>query len=145
VSFAGRFTQFTDVVAEPRPVQPAARRSGSAGGPTPRSGGAARVGDGWIAYLVTPERFRTSIEKIQTFAREIGRPLDPERASSPPTPCFTVVDDDRSGAGATARATSRPSTTSRSTTWRGSTACSDRPRPARSGLPSSSRPASGPS
>ena len=101
VSFAGRFTQFTDVVAEPRPVQP--------GGPPIWIGGrsdaalrrAARVGDGWIAYLVTPERFRTSLEKIQTFAREIGRPLDPE-TFEPAHVFFTVVDDDREAARATA-------------------------------------------
>ena len=40
-------------------------------------------------------------------------------------------------------ATSRPSTSSRSTIWPGSTACSDLPRPARSGSRTSSRPACG--
>ena len=102
VSFAGRFTQFTDVAAEPKPVQP--------GGPPIWIGGrsdaalrrAARVGDGWIAYLVTPERFRTSMEKIQTFAREIGRPLDPEASFEPAHALFTVVDQDPESARATA-------------------------------------------
>ncbi len=68
-SFEGRFTRFTDVVVEPKPVQP--------GGPPIWIGGrsdaalrrAARVGDGWVAYLVTPERFRASLEKIEAFAR----------------------------------------------------------------------------
>jgi probable F420-dependent oxidoreductase len=102
VTFAGRFTRFTDVVAEPKPVQP--------GGPPVWIGGrsdaalrrAARVGDGWIAYLVTPERFRASLEKIQAFADEVGRPLDPERGFEPAHVLFTVVDEDREAARAAA-------------------------------------------
>ena len=57
-SFAGRFTRFTDVVSSRGPSSRAARRSGSAGGRTPRSAAPRALGDGWIAYLVTPERFR---------------------------------------------------------------------------------------
>src|SRR5262249_29140796 len=64
----GRFTPLDDVVLEPKPVQ--------LGGPPIWIGGrsdaalrrAARVGDGWIAYLVTPQRFRASLEKIESFA-----------------------------------------------------------------------------
>ena len=101
-SFEGRFTRFTDVVVEPKPVQP--------GGPPIWIGGrsdaalrrAARVGDGWIAYLVTPERFRASLEKIEAFAREIGRPLDPGRSFEPAHVLFTVVDGDPEAARATA-------------------------------------------
>jgi alkanesulfonate monooxygenase SsuD/methylene tetrahydromethanopterin reductase-like flavin-dependent oxidoreductase (luciferase family) len=63
---------------------------------------AARVGDGWIAYLVTPERFRTSLEKIRTLAHELERPLDPERSFEPAHVLFTVVDEDRESARATA-------------------------------------------
>ncbi len=102
MSFDGRFTRFTDVVAEPKPVQP--------GGPPIWIGGrsdaalrrAARVGDGWIAYLVTPERFRASLEKIQAFAHEGGRPLDPEASFEPAHVLFTVVDGDPESARATA-------------------------------------------
>ena len=101
-SFEGRFTRFTDVVLEPKPVQP--------GGPPIWIGGrsdaalrrAARVGDGWIAYLVTPERFRASVEKIEGFAREIGRPLDPAGRFETAHVLFTVVDDDPESARATA-------------------------------------------
>ena len=143
VSFAGRFTRFTDVVAEPRPVQ--------TGGPPIWIGGrsdaalrrAARVGDGWIAYLVTPERFRTSIEKIRAFAHELGRPLDPERSFEPAHVLFTVVDEDPAAARTTAARYLEAQYSSHSTIWPGSTACSDPPRPARSGLRTSSRPARG--
>jgi len=93
VSFEGRFTRFTGVALEPKPVQP--------GGPPIWIGGrsdaalrrAARVGDGWVAYLVTPDRFRTSLQKIATFARESNRALDPETFEAAHV-LFTVVDDD---------------------------------------------------
>jgi probable F420-dependent oxidoreductase len=57
VSFEGRFTRFADVAFEPKPVQP--------GGPPIWIGGrsdfalrrAARLGDGWVSYLVTPVLF----------------------------------------------------------------------------------------
>jgi probable F420-dependent oxidoreductase len=101
-SFEGRFTRFTDVVLEPKPVQP--------GGPPIWIGGrsdaalrrAARVGDGWIAYLVTPQRFRASLEKIESFARDIGRPLEPGANFEPAHVLFTVVDSDYESARTTA-------------------------------------------
>jgi probable F420-dependent oxidoreductase len=101
-SFEGRFTRFADVALEPKPVQP--------GGPPIWIGGrsdfalrrAARVGDGWVAYLVTPDRFRASLEKIQAFAREVGRPLDPDGRFEAAHVLFTVVDDDVETARATA-------------------------------------------
>ena len=92
-SFEGRFTRFTDVTLEPKPVQP--------GGPPIWIGGrsdaalrrAARLGDGWVAYLVTPERFRASMEKIEAFAREAKRPLEPATFEAAHV-LFTVLDDD---------------------------------------------------
>jgi probable F420-dependent oxidoreductase len=100
-SFDGRFTRFTDVGLEPKPVQP--------GGPPIWVGGrsdaalrrAARLGDGWVSYLVTPERFRASMEKVAAFATEAGRPLDPDRFE-PAHVLFTVVDDDVARAHSTA-------------------------------------------
>lgn len=93
-SFAGRFVRFTDLALEPRPVQP--------GGPPIWIGGrsdhalrrAARVGDGWISYVVTPEQYRASLEKISTFAAEAGRPLEIGRGFEPAHLAFTVIDDD---------------------------------------------------
>lgn len=93
-SFAGRFVRFADVALEPKPVQ--------AGGPPIWIGGrsdhalrrAARVGDGWISYVVTPERYRASLENIRAFAAEAGRSLDGGRGFEPAHLAFTVVDDD---------------------------------------------------
>jgi probable F420-dependent oxidoreductase len=101
-SFEGRFTRFTDVVLEPKPVQP--------GGPPIWIGGrsdaalrrAACLGDGWVSYLVTPDRFRASLEKIEAIAREIGRPLDPGGSFEPAHVLFTVVDVDHESARTTA-------------------------------------------
>jgi probable F420-dependent oxidoreductase len=95
-SFAGRFARFTDLTLDPRPVQP--------GGPPIWVGGrsdhalrrAACAGDGWVSYLVTPDRFRTSLDRIAGFAAEAGRKL-PE-AFEPAHLAFTVVDDDRDAA-----------------------------------------------
>ncbi len=93
-SFEGRFVRFADVALEPKPVQP--------GGPPIWIGGrsdhalrrAARLGDGWVSYVVTPERYRTSLEKIQAFATEARRPLAIGRGFEPAHLAFTVVDDD---------------------------------------------------
>ncbi len=103
-AFQGRFVRFTDLTLEPRPVQP--------GGPPIWIGGrsdhalrrAARLGDGWVSYLVTPERYRGSVEKIRAFAREAGRELDAERPFETAHVAFTVLDDDAERARATAAA-----------------------------------------
>ena len=101
-SFTGRFTRFADVTLEPKPVQP--------GGPPIWIGGrsdfalrrAARLGNGWVAYLVTPERFRTSLDKIRAFAREAEAASDPAGSFEAAHVLFTVVDDDLEAARATA-------------------------------------------
>jgi probable F420-dependent oxidoreductase len=75
-SFSGRFVKFDGVSLDPKPVQP--------GGPPIWIGGrsdaalrrAGRVGNGWISYVVTPERFGQSVEKIRAAASESGRNLD---------------------------------------------------------------------
>jgi probable F420-dependent oxidoreductase len=93
-SFEGRFVRFTDISLEPRPVQ--------AGGPPIWVGGrsdaalarAARVGDGWVSYVVTPERYRESLERIQRFAAAAGRVVVPGAGFEPAHMAFAVVDDD---------------------------------------------------
>jgi probable F420-dependent oxidoreductase len=93
-SFAGRFARFADVAVEPRPAQP--------GGPPIWIGGrsehalrrAARLGDGWVSYLYTPERYRTALEQIRAFAAEAGRDLAAGRGFEAAHLAFTVVDDD---------------------------------------------------
>jgi probable F420-dependent oxidoreductase len=93
-SFDGRFVRFVDVDVEPKPVQP--------GGPPIWIGGrsdaalrrAARLGDGWVAYLLTPERYREGLAKIRGFAAEAGRSLLAGRGFETAHLLFTVVDDD---------------------------------------------------
>src|SRR5262249_54002862 len=55
---------------------------------------AARVGDGWISYVVTPERYRESLEKIRGFAAAAGRSLESGRGFETAHLAFTVIDDD---------------------------------------------------
>jgi len=75
-SFKGRFTEFEGVSIDPKPVQP--------GGPPIWIGGrsdaalarAGRQGDGWISYVVQPERYAQSLDKIRRAADAAGRSLD---------------------------------------------------------------------
>ncbi|MBI4241801.1 MAG: LLM class flavin-dependent oxidoreductase [Candidatus Rokubacteria bacterium] len=74
-SFSGRFVKFDAVSIDPKPVQP--------GGPPIWIGGrsdaalrrAARLGSGWVSYVVTPDRYRQSLEKIRAAAESAGRDL----------------------------------------------------------------------
>ena len=74
VSHEGRFYgPFRDVPMQPPPRQP--------GGPPIWCGGrsdaalhrAGRLADGWIAYAITPEMFKTGLDKIGQAASEAGR------------------------------------------------------------------------
>jgi probable F420-dependent oxidoreductase len=75
-TFKGRFTEFEGVSIDPKPVQP--------GGPPIWIGGrsdaaltrAGRQGDGWISYVVQPERYAQSLDKIRRAAEAAGRSLD---------------------------------------------------------------------
>lgn len=75
-SYQGTYFQFTDVTMQPKPVQ--------VGGPPIIIGGrseaalrrAARLGDGYMPYLFTPEQFAASLDKIQAYAAAAGRQLD---------------------------------------------------------------------
>jgi len=74
--FKGRFTEFDGVSIDPKPVQ--------AGGPRIWIGGrsdaalerAARQGDGWVSYVIQPERYAQSLAKIRAAALAKGRTLD---------------------------------------------------------------------
>jgi probable F420-dependent oxidoreductase len=75
-SYDGRFFQFKDVTMQPPPRQ--------AGGPPIWCGGRSdaalrRVGrltDGWMSYVVTPDMFRESLDKIAAAASAAGRVFD---------------------------------------------------------------------
>ena len=72
----GRFYPYPEVAIEPPPVQP--------GGPPIWCGGradaalrrAGRLADGWMSYVVDPERYRRSLVTIATAAAAAGRTLD---------------------------------------------------------------------
>jgi len=74
-SFTGRFVKFDGVSIDPKPAQ--------AGGPPIWIGGrsdaalrrAGRLGNGWVSYVVTPERYRQCVEKIRAAAQTVGRDL----------------------------------------------------------------------
>jgi probable F420-dependent oxidoreductase len=74
VSHEGRYyAPFSDVPMQPPPRQP--------GGPPIWCGGrsdaalrrAGHLADGWIAYAITPEMFKTGLGKIERAASEAGR------------------------------------------------------------------------
>ena len=76
-TFKGRFTQFEGVSIDPKPVQqpgPPIWIGGRSAAALTRAG---RQGDGWMSYVVQPERYAQSVEKIRTAAVAAGRPLGP--------------------------------------------------------------------
>jgi probable F420-dependent oxidoreductase len=75
-TFEGRFTSFDGVSLDPKPVQPGGPPIWIGGRSEPALARAGRVGDGWIAYVVTPERYRRSFERIREVAQAAGRSLD---------------------------------------------------------------------
>jgi probable F420-dependent oxidoreductase len=75
-TFKGRFTSFEGVSIDPKPVQqpgPPIWIGGRSDAALARAG---RQGDGWVSYVVTPERYRQSLEKIREAAALHGRSLD---------------------------------------------------------------------
>jgi probable F420-dependent oxidoreductase len=87
----GRFFRFEGVTMQPPPRQ--------AGGPPIWCGGRqdaalrriARMTDGWMSYVVTPEMFRQGLEKIAAAAAEAGRAF--ERGFGTAHLLFTCVAD----------------------------------------------------
>jgi probable F420-dependent oxidoreductase len=71
-SYRGRFFAFADVVMEPRPVQvphPPIWVGGRSEAAVRR---AARHGDGWLAYFVTPERLREGLLRAAGYRSPNG-------------------------------------------------------------------------
>jgi len=74
-SFKGRFSQFEGVSIDPKPVQqpgPPIWIGGRSDAALARAG---RQGDGWVSYVVQPERFAQSLDKIRAAAASAGRSL----------------------------------------------------------------------
>ena len=75
-TFKGRFTSFEGVTIAPRPLQPAGPPIWIGGRSDAALARAGRIGDGWVAYLVTAQRYRESLGKIGEAADRGGRSLD---------------------------------------------------------------------
>jgi probable F420-dependent oxidoreductase len=75
-SFSGRFFKFEGVNIEPKPVQPAGPPIWIGGRSDAALQRAGRLGDGWVSYVVTADRYRQSVEKIKASADAAGRSLD---------------------------------------------------------------------
>jgi probable F420-dependent oxidoreductase len=75
-SFQGRFTQFDGVSIDPKPVQRPAPPIWVGGRSDAALARAGRQGDGWMSYVVQPERYKQSLAKIETAAAAAGRSLD---------------------------------------------------------------------
>jgi len=74
-SFKGRFSSFEGVSIDPKPVQkpgPPIWLGGRSDAALARAG---RQGDGWMSYVVQPERYGQSVEKIRAAAGTAGRTL----------------------------------------------------------------------
>src|SRR5438128_3203183 len=74
-TFKGRFTEFEGVSIDPKPVQkpgPPIWVGGRSDAALARAG---RQGDGWISYVVQPERYKQSVTKIEAAAEAAGRSL----------------------------------------------------------------------
>jgi probable F420-dependent oxidoreductase len=75
-TFKGRFSQFEGVSIDPKPVQKPAPPIWIGGRSDAALARAGRQGDGWMAYVVQPERFGQSLDKIRSAAAAAGRTLD---------------------------------------------------------------------
>ena len=74
-SFKGRFSSFDGVSIDPKPVQkpgPPIWIGGRSEAALTRAG---RQGEGWISYVVQPERYAQSVDKIRAAAAAAGRSL----------------------------------------------------------------------
>ena len=72
-TFDGRFTRFERVSIDPKPAQPPPIWIG--GRSDAALARAGRQGDGWVSYVVQPERYAQSLEKIRRAAERAGRKL----------------------------------------------------------------------
>jgi probable F420-dependent oxidoreductase len=79
VDFAGRFTSFRGLRIDPAPVQRPRPPIWVSGRRAPARRRAARHGDGWMPYFVTPEQLRASYGEIAEACTALGRPVETVR------------------------------------------------------------------
>jgi probable F420-dependent oxidoreductase len=75
VTFEGRYTKFSGVTLDPKPLQKPHPPIWVAGRKEPAMRRAALYADGWIPYMYTPEMLHESLEKIRQFGKEAGRDM----------------------------------------------------------------------
>jgi probable F420-dependent oxidoreductase len=73
VNHEGRFFHLQDATMQPKPVQKPGPPIWIAGRSEAAIKRAARLGDGYMPYLFSPERYRDSLEKVSAFAQQQGR------------------------------------------------------------------------
>jgi alkanesulfonate monooxygenase SsuD/methylene tetrahydromethanopterin reductase-like flavin-dependent oxidoreductase (luciferase family) len=76
ISHTGTYYSMDNVKIHPAPVQPDGPPIVVAGRKLPAMRRAARLGDGWMPYLYSPERYADSVATITALALEEGRSLE---------------------------------------------------------------------
>jgi|FLYL01.1.fsa_nt_gi probable F420-dependent oxidoreductase len=76
VTFEGRYTRLPGVTLMPKPVQTGGPPLWIAGRSEAAIRRAARLGDGYLPYLFSPERFQSSLAKLREEAERAGRDPD---------------------------------------------------------------------
>jgi probable F420-dependent oxidoreductase len=95
VDFNGRFYRLQDARFDLPPLTPGGPPIW-VGGRAPRSlRRAGRLGDGWLAFVVTPERFAEGWQTVRSHAQAVGR--DPDSLSSA-IQIWCQFDEDRTAA-----------------------------------------------
>ena len=73
VTFDGRFTKLDGVTLQPKSLQPGGPPLWIAGRSQAAVRRAGRLGDGYLPYLFSPERYRDSMAQVRQAAEEAGR------------------------------------------------------------------------
>ena len=76
VSFDGRFTKLDGVTLQPKPAQRGGPPLWIAGRSQAAIRRAGRLGDGYLPYLFSPQRYRDSLAEVRTVAEGAGRDPD---------------------------------------------------------------------
>ena len=92
VSFRGRFVEFEDVRMQPPPLAPGGPPIWCGARKEPALRRIGRKADGWVSYVVTPQRYAQGLETIEAAARESNRTI--ERFDSAHL-LFVRIDDSR--------------------------------------------------
>jgi len=76
ISHQGRFHTLSGVRIHPSPVQPGGPPIVVAGRSPAAMRRAATLGDGWMPYLYSPERYQKSVDQVRAYAEAVDRDLD---------------------------------------------------------------------